>query len=86
MKLAELWITDLIASGAARLQGFGMMTSAVKSSFSVEVDEVDEELFADAAPKARWMPAHVRTESRPEHSDVACHHHFAALEEEQNSR
>lgn len=55
------------------------MTSTVESSLAMEINQVHEELFADAACEASWMPAHVLSDAGSINCDVACHHHLAAL-------
>jgi len=63
--------THLIAGRAAGLEGLGVVAAAVHASIPVEVDEVHEELAADAAGEARRMPAGIWAQSRGEHGDVA---------------
>jgi len=48
-----------------------VVAAAVHASIPVEVDEVHEELAADAAGEARRMPTGIGAQSRGEHCDVA---------------
>lgn len=48
-----------------------MVASAVHTPIPVEVDEVHQELPADAAGEARRMPAGIGTQSGGKHGDVA---------------
>lgn len=57
-----------------------MVSAAVQPSLLVEVDEVDEELPADAAGEATWVPAGVRSGPGREHAYVARRQGLLALQ------
>jgi len=46
----------LVTGGAARLEGFGVVAAAVEFSFSVEVNQVHQQLVAHATGEARGVP------------------------------
>lgn len=56
------------------------MTTAVEPTLSVEINQINEELFADTAVEASGMPASIRTEASAINRDITCHHHLAALQ------
>ena len=64
-----------------------MVTTAVQSAAAarrrhggrVEVDEVDQQLRADAADEALWMPVTVRAGTRRSHRQLAGKDHHTAL-------
>ena len=69
-------MNDLVAGGASRLDGLGVMTSAVQPALGrwrhpavvdVEVDEIDEKIAADAADEALRVPVTGRTGTRRAH-------------------
>lgn len=57
-----------------------MVASAIHASIPVEVDEVHEQLAADAAGEAGRMPAGIGAQSRGEDGDVARGNQFVALQ------
>lgn len=61
----------LVTGRAAWLQPLGVVPAAENLSVLVEVDEVHQELLAQAAHKAGRVPAHSVTRSGYEHSNVA---------------
>ena len=70
---------DLVAGGAARLERFGVVAAAVEASVAVKVDEVDEQLAADAATETRRVPHAAGAGPRRHHRHVAAAHRLAAL-------
>ncbi|VEN40761.1 unnamed protein product [Callosobruchus maculatus] len=48
----------LIAGGTPRLDGLGVVPAAVQPAFLEEINQVDEQLFADAASEAGGVPTH----------------------------
>lgn len=61
---------DLVAGAASRLERLGVMPAAVESAVPPEVDEVDEELPADAACEACRMPERRRSRSTCPNCDL----------------
>ena len=47
MPISNIKFRHLVAGGAPRLDGFGVVPAAVELSVLVEVDEIDEQLLAD---------------------------------------
>ena len=45
--ISNIEFRHLVAGGAPRLDGFGVVPPAVELSVLVEVDEIDEQLLAD---------------------------------------
>jgi len=72
--------THLITGGAARLQRLGVMPSTVKLTLPIEVDEIHEQLLADATREARRVPAGVGPRARCEHADIATRQALLALQ------
>lgn len=72
--------TNLVTGRAPRLERFRMVSSAVETSISPEVDEVHQQLPADAAGETGWMPAGVGPGTTCEHCDVATGQGFLALQ------
>lgn len=54
-------VSHLIAGGAAWLQSLGVMPAAVDLPVLVKVDEVHQELVAQAAHEAGRVPTHAVT-------------------------
>ena len=49
--------TDLVTGCAAWLQALGMVSATVYLPILVEVDQIHQELIADSAYEAGWVPA-----------------------------
>lgn len=62
--------SDLVAGCAARLQALRVVPATVYLPILVKVDQIHQELVADSAYKARWVPANAVAGSRCKHSDV----------------
>lgn len=62
--------TDLVTSRTARLQALGVVPAAVDLPILVEVDQVHQELIADGAYEAGWVPADPVAGARGEHGNV----------------
>ena len=77
---------DLVAGGAARLERFGVVAAAVEASVAVKVDEVDEQLAADAATETRRVPHAAGAGPRRHHRHVAAAHRLAALPQKKNKQ
>ena len=77
---------DLVAGGAARLERFGVVAAAVEASVAVKVDEVDEQLAADAATETRRVPHAAGAGPRRHHRHVAAAHRLAALPPKKNKQ
>jgi len=80
MDCSDCCHTYLIAGGAARLERLGMMASTIHASIAMKVDEIHEQLAADATRKATRMPAGIRSQSRGKDSNVASGNQFVALQ------
>lgn len=49
---------DFITSSASRLEDLSVMTTAKQLAILMEINQIDEQLLADAAGEARRMPTH----------------------------
>ena len=59
MPIFNVAFRHLVAGGASRLDGLGVVPAAVELSVLVKVDEIDEQLLAYGAREAVGMPAAV---------------------------
>lgn len=78
--------THLVASGAARLLGFGVVPPAVEISVPLEVDEVHQQLLAHAAHEAAGMPAQLGAQPLGKDHDVTARQGLLALENENEGK
>lgn len=62
---------DLVAGAASRLQGLGVVAAAVEPAVPPEVDQIDQQLTADAADEAGGMPKGGRTRAARRHGHLA---------------
>lgn len=56
-----------------------MMASTIHASIAMEVDEIHEQLAANAACEAARMPAGIRSQARGKDGNVAGGNQFVAL-------
>lgn len=75
--------SDLVAGCAARLQALGVVPATVYLPILVEVDQVHQQLVADSAYEARWVPANTVAGARRKHSDVPAVNLASALQGKQ---
>lgn len=73
--------THLIAGGAARLQRLRVMAATIHAPIPMEIDEIHEQLTANAARKAARMPAGIGAEARGKDRNVASGNQLVALQE-----
>lgn len=71
----------LVAGGAAGLEALSMVPAAVDLPILVEVDQVDQQLIADAADEAGRVPANAMPRSRGKDGHVPSVDLAAALSE-----
>ena len=62
--------SDLVAGCAARLQALRVVPATVDLPILVKVDQIHQELVADSADKAGWVPADTVASTWCKHSDV----------------
>lgn len=62
--------SDLVAGCAAWLQALCMVPATVDLPILVKVDQIYQELIADGANKAGWVPADTVAGARCKHSNV----------------
>lgn len=62
--------SDLIAGCTVWLRALGMVSATVDLPILVEVDHINQELIADGAYVAWWVPVHPVASVRREPSDV----------------
>lgn len=74
------FVTHLIASGAARLLCFGMMSATVEIAITMEVYQVHEQLLAHTAHKAAGMPADLGAQALGKDHNVTAGELFIALQ------
>lgn len=58
-----------------------MVATTVEASLAMEIYQVDEQLLADAAGEAGWMPDGVRSETCRQDDDVSLRCLLLALQE-----
>lgn len=75
--------SDLVAGCAARLQALRVVPATVYLPILVKVDQIHQELVADSADKAGWVPADTVSGTRRKHSNVPAVDLASALQGEQ---
>ncbi len=79
-------VSHLVAGRTPGLDGLCVVPAAVEPALLVEVDEVDEQLLADAADEAAWMPQSGRTRTRGSDTNVTSTDEHRALQHQRTYR
>ena len=75
----------LITSRTTWLQSFCMMTTTIKSTLAMEVNQVHQKVFTNEAIEASRMPANIWTKSCRVNCNIARHCHLATLKKKEES-